>query len=103
MSRNSRFYLAFVVLALVLAPYGSALPLTTAQSAHPAEQGFFAAALQWLADVVGFRVSGSAPNPRLEDPVQKGGGLPAPTGTSCIDPYGQPSPCVLVEVSKVRG
>ena len=96
MIRTSRFHLVVVVLsvlALVSVSSASAGPLAAAPAAHPAREGFFAAALHWLADLVGLHGS---PTPGLEDPVEKGGKLPLPTGTSCIDPAGLPKPCIEI-------
>lgn len=93
MTRNYRIRL-IPALALILALLGvqvaGARPAVDPPGVQEAIGGWFGNALTWLEELAGFRppVPGHR-NRSASQSVQKGGNV-TPTGSSCIDPVGNP-------------
>jgi hypothetical protein len=93
MSRVPRFCLVFAVtalLALLMAPVAGARTVSS-PPAQLSERGWLGAALHWAEDLVGLRSHGH----RGPSVHRKDGSTSQPTGGSCIDPTGRPSPWCL--------
>jgi hypothetical protein len=93
MTRTSSIRPVFAIallLALVAGPMAGALPVEKPEAVYPTASGWFGFALKWLEDLTGFRRPVPGHRDRSNSQSAQKGGQVTPTGTSCIDPAGNP-------------